>query len=119
MKYGMPAKASRRLTAGCPLLGLEEARAPLGYRKTEMLVGPLGQHPAPRRALHQALLEQVGLEDVLDRVRLLPDRHREGRQAHGPTAELARHDIEQPPVVPVEPGSVDLEHLEGVGRESA
>ena len=55
-----------------------------------MLEGALGQHPSTRGALQQALLEQIGLEHVLDRVLLLADRDGERREPDRAAAELAR-----------------------------
>src|SRR5204862_7053640 len=52
----------------------EEARRSIGDRKAKVLEAALGHHPAPGGALDQALLEQVRLIDVLDRVLLLVDR---------------------------------------------
>ena len=56
----------------------------------EVLVGPLGEDAAARSPLQQALLEQVGLQHVLDRVLLLADRHRQRREADRPAGELGR-----------------------------
>ena len=55
-------------------------RAALGHRQPEVLEAALGEHAAARRALDQALLQQVGLVDVLDRVLLLVDRDGQGRE---------------------------------------
>ena len=81
-----------------------------------MLVAALGQDPAARGPLDQALLEQVGLEDVLDRVGLLADGDREGREPDRPAGELLGDRREQLAVVAVEAGAVDLEQLQGLAR---
>ena len=80
-----------------------------------MLVASLGQYPSPRGALDQALLEQVGLEHVLDRVGLLADSDRQGREPDRASAEFLGDRRQQLAVVAVEPGAVDLEQLERFG----
>src|SRR5262245_11985222 len=56
---------------------------PLGHGllrlPADVLPPQLGDDPAARRALEEAELEQVRLVDVLDRVLLLAERHRECR----------------------------------------
>jgi hypothetical protein len=47
-----------------------------------------GQHAAARRALDEALLDQIGLDDVLERVARLR-RGRDGLDADRPAAEIA------------------------------
>ena len=76
----------------------------------------VGGHAAARRAHEEPLLEQVGLVDVLDRVGLLADRHRERRQAHRAAAELLADGAQDLAVEPVEPGRVDLEQVERLAR---
>src|SRR5262249_18415779 len=72
---------------------LEEARGALRGRQAEVIVGPLGEDAAARGALQQALLKQVGLEHVLDRVLLLADRDRQSREADRAAGELGRHRV--------------------------
>src|SRR4051794_41981774 len=89
MKYGIPAgrlagRNPRPTGDSC----LEKARHPLGYGQPEMLVGPFGQHASARGALDQPLLQQVRLENVLDRVGLPADPDPEGREADGPPPQL-------------------------------
>ena len=46
-----------------------------------MLVGALGENAAPGGPLQEALLEEIGLEHILDRVLLLADRDRQRGEA--------------------------------------
>src|SRR5690242_15885112 len=109
MKYGIPAprlanRQSRPALKSC----LEQAGHPLRDGQAKMLVGPLRQDPAARRPLDQPLLEQVGLEDVLDRVGLLADGDGEGREPDRAPRELARHQFEELAIVAIEPRAIDL-----------
>src|SRR5437016_1968391 len=49
---------------------------------------PLGGHPPAGGALDEPELQQVRLDDVFDRVGLLPHRCGEGRESDRPTGEL-------------------------------
>ena len=73
-------------------------------------------HPAARGPHQESLLEQIGLVDVLDRVGLLPHRHGQGREAHGPAAEFLADRREDVAVQAIEAGLVHLEQLEPVAR---
>src|SRR5829696_7165891 len=118
MKYGMPGTRLANRDARprrCP--SLEEARHALGDRQPEVLVCPLGQDPAARGALHQTLLEEVGLEDVLDRVGFLADRDGERGEANRSSRELRGHQLEELAIMAVESGPVHLEHLERIRGE--
>src|SRR5512141_1857127 len=66
----------------------EKARRLRGRLEPEVAVGALGRAASAGRALEQAALEQIGLVDVLDRVRLLRHGDRERRKADGPAAEV-------------------------------
>ena len=72
----------------------------------------LGDDAPARRPLQEAELEQVRLVDVLDRVRLLAERHRERREPDRAAAELLDDRAQQLAVEPLEAGLVDLEQLE-------
>src|SRR5262245_9009523 len=85
----------------------------------KVLEAAVGQDPAAWRPLDEALLQQVGLVDVLDRVRLLVDRGRQGRKADRPARELTPDRIEDRAVVAVEARLVDLEHAEALLRHVA
>ena len=63
-----------------PMPQKRRSRAPLGHRQPEVLEAALGHHAAARGALDQALLQQIRLVDVLDRVLLLVDRGRQRRE---------------------------------------
>src|SRR5689334_8432903 len=57
-------------------------------RTSEVAVGALGRHPALRGPGEKALLDEIRLVDVLDRVALLPDGRRERVETDRPAAEL-------------------------------
>src|SRR6266545_4290625 len=75
------ARRSRRATVPLPpgprAPGSKELRV-VGVRRADMLTAELRDDPAARCALQKSKLEQVRLVDVLDRVRLLAERDREG-----------------------------------------
>src|SRR5918994_3073212 len=91
-------EAAYRLPLGSPSAGAGftptwpsgEREDPLG-RDPEVPVGTLGRDAAPRRALEEPELEQVGLDDVFDRVGLLPHGRRQRREPDRPSAELDDH----------------------------
>src|SRR6266540_6207691 len=101
----------RDLCGGFPALfslgGLEELRVPC--RGAQLLPAKLGHHAAARRALEEAQLQEVRLVDVLDRVLLLAERNRQGREADRPAAELPEDRAEQLAVDSLEPVAVHLE----------
>src|SRR6188508_27320 len=66
----------------------------------------LGDHTTSRRALQKTKLQQIGLVDVLDRVRLLAERDRERREAHRPTTKLVRDRGQQVTIDLLQPGRV-------------
>src|SRR5262249_30824679 len=51
------------------------------FRKAEMPKRVTGQQPPPRRALHEAFLDQERLDDLLDRVARLGERSGDGLDA--------------------------------------
>ena len=55
-----------------------------------MAEGVRGQQAPARRALHEAQLDEVGLDDVLDRVARLGERGGDGLDANRSSAELDR-----------------------------
>src|SRR5437773_12433114 len=61
---------------GQPRQQVELAGEARRYRQFEVAKGDLGQHPAARRALHEALLHEVGFDDLLEHVALLAERGR-------------------------------------------
>src|SRR5688500_8312964 len=87
---------------------LEEALVH-GRGRACVLAPELRHDAATRCPLDQAELEEVRLVDVLDRVLLLPESHRQGREPYGPTIELVHDRAEEIPVDPLEPLVVDLE----------
>src|SRR6185312_14995336 len=87
-----------------------------GRLEAEVRVGASGGAAAPRRPLQEASLEEVRLQHVLDRVRLLADRGGQRRQSHGAARERRADRLQQLAVVAVQTFVVDLQQLErGVG----
>ena len=77
------------------------------------------QQPPARRALHEAELDQIGLDDLLDRVARLGERGGDGLDADRAAAEAERDAVEIAPVHQVEADGVDVEQLErGVGERA-
>src|SRR4051812_8929406 len=79
-------------------------------RQTEVRPRRRSRHAAPRGALEEPALEQVGLVDILDRVGLLAHRHRERRQPDGTAAELLADRRQDLAVEAVQAELVDVEH---------
>src|SRR4051812_5790912 len=90
----------------------EEAGRLRGRLEPEVAVGPFGRAAAPGRPLEQATLEQVGLVDVLDRVRLLGDGDGERGEADRAAAEVGADRGEDLTVETVQPLVIDLEEVE-------
>src|SRR5581483_12164265 len=63
-------------------LALEIARR----READMAPAAWRQHAAARRALHEALLHEEGLDHILERVALVGERRRQRLDAHRPAA---------------------------------
>ena len=82
-----PGRSSWRLVRAAPNHGsLEQAaKGVRSGRSAHVRAAELRQHPAARRALKEAELEQVRLVDILDRVGLLPSVTAERREADRPT----------------------------------
>ena len=77
-------------------------------------MGPaeLRHDPSARGALDEAELQEIRLVDVLDRVRLLAERHGERGQADRAAVEALDDRAQELAVGPLEPVGVDLEQLE-------
>ena len=84
--------------------------AGLRRRDPQVPVRRQRRDPPARRALQVALLDQVGLDHVLDRARLLADRRGHVVQAHRAAVEAVDHRLEQLAVHHVEALRVDVEH---------
>ena len=82
-----------------------------------MVAAECSDDAASRRSLQEAELEEIGLVDVPDRVRLLAERYRECREPDRPAAELVRDCLEQLTVYALEADLVDLEQLESLARD--
>src|SRR5678815_1670589 len=106
--------ASTVITA--PSLVLEQlqrcARA-LRHFQAEMLVGVAGGDAAARGAHHEALLDQIRLDHVLDRAALLAERRCEALDADRTAVELLDDRQQELAVHHVEAERVDVEHVEG------
>ena len=81
-----------------------------------MLVAETGEHAAPRRAAQEAALQQVGLVDLLDGVRLLAYGVGQRGQPHRAAIVLLEDDGEDLPVHPVQTFLVHLEQVQGLAR---
>src|SRR5215213_10148694 len=90
----------------------EQLRGGRRRLETEMGPRPRGGAASPRGALEQSPLQEIGLVDVLDRVRLLPHRDGQRGEADGPAAEVPAQAAEDVAVEAVEPLVVDLEQVE-------
>ena len=77
------------------------------------------QQPSARRALHEAELDEIGLDDVLDRVAGLGERGGDRLDADRTAAELDRDRVEIAPIHLVEADRVDVEQLERAVGERA
>src|SRR3954469_6587451 len=96
----------------------EQRRLARALEPQVVVCAPGGGAPA-RCPLQEPTLQEVGLVDVLDRVRLLAHRDRERRQPDRPAGEADAHRVEDLAVGAVEAEAVDLEQLErGVGRRA-
>src|SRR5436309_9790622 len=71
-----------------------------GRARADVRPAELGQDAAARRPLEKAQLEQIGLADVFDRVRLLAQGHGESAQPDWASAELEGDRLQQLPVDP-------------------
>ena len=87
-----------------------------GREDAAVLVAEAGEHAAPGRALQEAALQQVGLVDVLDGVRLLAYGVGQRGQTHRAAIVLLEDDGEDLPVHPVQTFLVHLEQPQGLAR---
>ncbi len=81
-----------------------------------MLVGKWCRDASAGRAHYEPRLQQERLIDVLDRLWLLPDAHRQGRQPDGPAGEADAEDVEDLEVEAVQPELVDSEDRQAFTR---
>src|SRR5213594_3070681 len=92
-------------------------RAVFRHVQAEVPVGALSRHTAAGGALEVALLQQVWLVHVLDRLGVLADRGGEGLQTDRTSAELVGDRAQQAAVALVESGVVHLERGERFARD--
>ncbi len=78
-----------------------------------MTIGTGRGDPPPWRALHIALLDQIRLDDVFDRVAFLADRGGQVIQADRPAIKALDDEFEQAPVHLIEARGIDIEHGQG------
>src|ERR1700722_589966 len=97
--------------------GLRSLAPRLG--EAEMAEGVRRQEAPARRALHEAKLDQIGLDDVLDRVAGLGERGGDGLDSDRAAAELDGDRVEITPIHLVEPDDVYVEQLERAVGERA
>src|SRR5580692_11148344 len=84
-----------------------------------MTEGVRRQEAPARRALHEAKLDEIGLDDVLDRVAGLGERGGDGLDPDRTAAELDGDYVEITAIHLVEPNDVDVEQLERAVGERA
>src|SRR5690606_424742 len=87
------------------------------HRQAEVAPGRDRRDASARRALQEALLDQVWLEHVLDRVTLFTDRRREVVEPDRAAGELLDHRQQQLAVHDVEADRVDVEHAQRGGGD--
>ena len=83
----------------------------------QVTVGRQGGDAPARRALQVTLLDQVGLDHVLDGARLLADAGRDVVQADRPAVEAVDHGLQQLAVHQVEALRIDVEHGQRLVRQ--
>src|SRR4029453_8065339 len=84
----------------------------LRHFQAEMLVGVTGGDAAARGAHDEALLDQIGLDHILDRAALLAERRRETLDADRAAVKLLDDRHQELAVHHVEAERVDVEHVE-------
>src|SRR6266550_5722157 len=82
------------------------------YRQIEMPVGDLGQHAAARGALQEALLQQIGLDDLFEDVALIAERRRHRLDADSAAAVMLGDRAEVAAVHRIEAAMIDFERSE-------
>src|ERR1700722_8003786 len=87
--------------------------------EAEMAEGVRGQQSPARGPLHKAKLDEIGLDDVLDRVAGLRERRGDGLDSDRAAAELEGDGVQITPIHLVEPNDVDVEELERAVGERA
>src|SRR3989442_14673218 len=81
-----------------------------------MPIRQCGGDTTPRRALEESLLDEIGLEDVFDRVAFFADGGCEVVDADRAAGELGEHRLQELAIHDVETGGVDVEHRQrGIG----
>src|SRR6267143_1027709 len=63
---------------------IKQTRPLLAALESKMLIGELGCHPAPRRAIEKTDLNQVRLDDFFDGILLFLNRRRQRANTHRP-----------------------------------
>src|ERR1700720_4347656 len=86
-------------------------------RQAEVLVGGCGGEAAAQRSSQQSTTDEEGLHDVLDRVRVLLDAHRDRLDTDGVAAERSAEHAEHATVELVEPYRIDAEDVQRGGGD--
>src|SRR2546422_1649373 len=122
----MTAPTMTRARPTSDMVSLEEAALPAwrGGRLPLQMQVCLTCHPSPRRRSHdEADLQEIGLHQLRERLRLVVDRGRDGFDADGASAVVLDDGAQEPPVEPVETPPVDTLLVERVpsdgGRDDA
>ena len=78
-----------------------------------MAISRTGENAPPRGALHETLLHQIGLDDLLDGVARLAQRRGDGFDPHRPTTEILRNQRQIAAVESVQPARVHFQPGQG------
>src|SRR5438045_9110123 len=81
-----------------------------------MPVGDLGQHAAARGALQEALLQQIGLDDLFEDVALIAERRRHRLDADRAAAVMLGDRAQIAAVQRIEAAMIDFEALQRLFR---
>ena len=84
-----------------------------------MAISLAGQQPAAWGALHETLLHQIGLDDLLDGVTRFGERGGNGFDADGAAVVEFGDDLKIAPVKLVEPARIDIETQQSLVGELA
>src|SRR5215469_2281838 len=104
--------AGRRIWRAVWCLRLEQRTLPPRRTDSEVLVGQLRRHSPAWCAVEESNLNQKGLIDLFDRLRLFGQHRRQGVHAHWPALILLDDREQQLAVNFVKTVAVDLEHLQ-------
>ena len=82
-------------------------------RQTEVQVGIAGRHAAPGRAHHEALLDQVGLQHILNGAALFGNGRGQTVHPDRATVKFLYHGQQQATIEVIKAFLVDAQHVQG------